>query len=196
MTNPIQSTVDLTAASARSGAAQASRISRAASSLLMNPYLAGFGLGLVLLATFLIMGRGLGATAASGSVVAWLFGLVAPEWTAANPALKGYYAEPPWVNWTFYLVVGAFVGALISGWLAGRTKWRIERGPQLSVQARLVLAFAGGALAAIGAKLAKGCTSGQALTGGSQLNLGSWVFMLAVFAGGYLLAYFVRKEWR
>ena len=196
MTNPIQSTVDLTAASARSGAAQASRISRAASSLLMNPYLAGFGLGLALLATFLIMGRGLGATAASGSVTAWLFGLVAPEWTAANPALKGYYAEPPWVNWTFYLIVGAFVGALISGWLAGRTKWRIERGPQLSVQARLALAFAGGALAAIGAKLAKGCTSGQALTGGSQLNLGSWVFMLAVFAGGYLLAYFVRKEWR
>ena len=162
----------------------------------MNPYLAGFGLGLALLATFLIMGRGLGATAASGSVTAWLFGLVAPEWTAANPALKGYYAEPPWVNWTFYLIVGAFVGALISGWLAGRTQWRIERGPQLSVQARFALAFAGGALAAIGAKLAKGCTSGQALTGGSQLNLGSWVFMLAVFAGGYLLAYFVRKEWR
>ena len=55
----------------------------------MNPYLAGFGLGLVLLASFLIMGRGLGATAASGSVVAWLAGLAAPDWTAANPALKG-----------------------------------------------------------------------------------------------------------
>ena len=64
----------------------------------MNPYQAGFGLGLVLLAAFLIMGRGLGATAASGSIVAWLSGLAAPEWTAANPALKGYYAEPPWVN--------------------------------------------------------------------------------------------------
>src|SRR5512137_1761318 len=77
----------------------------------MNPYLAGFGLGLVLLAAFLIMGRGLGATAASGSIVAWLSGLVAPEWPAANPALKGYYADPPWANWTVYLIVGAFVGA-------------------------------------------------------------------------------------
>jgi uncharacterized membrane protein YedE/YeeE len=48
----------------------------------------------------------------------------------------------------------------------------------------------------MGAKLAKGCTSGQALTGGAQLNLGSWVFMLAVFAGAYLLAWFVRKEWQ
>ena len=162
----------------------------------MTPYLAGFGLGLVLLAAFLVMGRGLGATAASGSVVAWLSGLVAPEWTAANPALKGYYAEPPWVNWTFYLIVGAFVGALVSALLARRVHWRIERGPHLSVNARLALAFFGGAVAAAGAKLAKGCTSGQALTGGAQLNVGSWVFMLAVFAGAYLLAFFVRKEWR
>jgi len=162
----------------------------------MNPYLAGFGLGLVLLASFLIMGRGLGATAASGSIVAWLSGLVAPEWTAANPALKGYYADPPWANWTVYLIVGAFVGALVSARLGGRIRPRIERGPHLSVQARLALAFAGGAVAAMGAKLAKGCTSGQALTGGAQLNVGSWIFMFAVFAGAYALAYFVRKEWR
>ena len=162
----------------------------------MNPYLAGFGLGLVLLASFLIMGRGLGATAASGSVVAWLSGLAAPDWTAANPALKGYFAEPPWVNWTFYLIVGAFVGSWVSAKLAGRIRFRIERGPHLSVQGRLALAFAGGAVAAMGAKLAKGCTSGQALTGGAQLNVGSWIFMLAVFAGAYALAYFVRKEWR
>ncbi len=37
--------------------------------------------------------------------------------------------------------------------------------------------------------------SGQALTGGALLNLGSWAVMLAIFAGGYALAYFVRREW-
>ena len=58
-----------------------------------------------------------------------------------------------------------------------------------------MLAFFGGFIAAFGAKIAKGCTSGQALTGGSMLNVGSLVFMLAVFAGAYGLAYFVRKEW-
>lgn len=166
-----------------------------ASSRVTNPYLAGFGLGLVLLATFLIMGRGLGATAAFGSFVAAIAGHFSPDWTAANPALKGYFADPPATNWTVYLIAGAFVGALVSGWLAGRTRLRIEHGPRLSIAARLALAFFGGALAAIGAKLAKGCTSGQALTGGAQLNVGSWIFMLAVFAGAYLLAYFVRKEW-
>ena len=50
-------------------------------------------------------------------------------------------------------------------------------------------------MAAFGAKIAKGCTSGQALTGGSMLNVGSLVFMLAVFGGAYGVAYFVRKEW-
>lgn len=162
----------------------------------MNPYLAGFGLGLVLLAAFLVMGRGLGATAAWGSIVAWASGLVSPEWTAANPALKGYYADPPATNWTLYLIGGAFIGSLVSAWLGQRIRLRIERGPHLSVQGRLMLAFAGGAVAAMGAKLAKGCTSGQALTGGAQLNVGSWIFMLSVFAGAYALAYFVRKEWQ
>jgi hypothetical protein len=162
----------------------------------MNPYLAGFGIGVMLLLAFLIMGRGLGATAAIGSVVAWASGLISPEWTAANPALKGYYADPPATNWTLYLIVGAFFGALVSALLAKRVHWRVERGPHLSVNARLALAFFGGAVAAAGAKLAKGCTSGQALTGGAQLNVGSWIFMLSVFAGAYLLAFFVRKEWR
>ena len=163
---------------------------------LMNPYLAGFGLGLVLLATFLIMGRGLGATAGYGALLAAAFGAVAPDWTAANPALKGYFADPPATNWTLYLLIGAFAGALVSGLLAKRVRLRIERGPSLSARMRLLFAFSGGALAAVGAKLAKGCTSGQALTGGAQLNAGSWVFMLAVFAGGYLLAYCVRRLWR
>lgn len=46
-----------------------------------------------------------------------------------------------------------------------------------------------------GAKLARGCTSGQALSGGAILNLGSWAFMMMVFAGGYAAAYFLRRQW-
>jgi hypothetical protein len=49
---------------------------------------------------------------------------------------------------------------------------------------------------AFGAALARGCTSGQALTGGALLNLGSWAFMLMVFAGAYAVAYFFRWQWR
>ena len=58
------------------------------------------------------------------------------------------------------------------------------------------MAFAGGVLMAFGAALARGCTSGQALTGGALLNVGSWAFMMMVFAGAYAVAYFVRWQWR
>jgi uncharacterized membrane protein YedE/YeeE len=169
---------------------------RAAANPYWNPYVAGALRGLVLLATSVVTGRGLGATAAFGAVDAWLVGLVAPEHAAANAALAKYFNDgAPLLSWTLFLIAGAFVGALISGALGHRLRFCVERGPQVSPNRRLLLAFAGGFVAAYGAKIAKGCTSGQALTGGAILNVGSLVFMLAVFAGAYALAYFVRKEW-
>ena len=97
---------------------------------------------------------------------------------------------------TIALLVGALAGAAISGFAARRFRWCVERGPRITDGQRLLLAFAGGFIAAWGAKIAKGCTSGQALTGGSLLNVGSLVFMVSVFAAAYGLAWFVRKEWR
>ncbi|MCB1570869.1 MAG: YeeE/YedE family protein, partial [Xanthomonadales bacterium] len=57
-------------------------------------------------------------------------------------------------------------------------------------------AFGGGALMGVGAMLARGCTSGQALSGGAVLSVGSWVFMLALFASAYLIAPLLRRLWR
>jgi uncharacterized protein len=93
-------------------------------------------------------------------------------------------------------VAGLFLGALLSGLLAGRVARIVEKGPRITVRGRLALAAGGGVLMAFGAALARGCTSGQALTGGAQLNLGSWLFMLCVFAGGYAAAGFLRGQWR
>ena len=45
------------------------------------------------------------------------------------------------------------------------------------------------------AALARGCTSGQALSGGAVLAVGSWAFMMMVFAGAYALAYPLRRLW-
>jgi uncharacterized membrane protein YedE/YeeE len=49
---------------------------------------------------------------------------------------------------------------------------------------------------AVGARLARGCTSGQALSGGAVLSLGSWAFMLALFASAYLSARYTRRQWQ
>jgi uncharacterized protein len=161
-----------------------------------NPYLAGMLLGLVLLATYLVTGRGLGATGAFGAVAAWLAGLFSPEHAATNLVHAKYWNDGvPLESWTLFLLVGAFVGALVSGIAGRRIEFKVERGPRVTDGQRLALAFVGGFVAAYGAKIAKGCTSGQALTGGSILNVGSLVFMLAVFASAYALAYLVRKEW-
>jgi len=170
--------------------------SKASAQPYWNPYLVGVLLGLVLVTTYAVTARGLGATGAFSSVAAWLAGLVSPEHVAANPVHSRYFNEgAPLLSWTVFLLVGAFIGAHLSGRQGGRVRPSIERGPHISERGRLLLAFGGGFLAAYGAKIAKGCTSGQALTGGSILNVGSLVFMGAVFASAYALAYFVRKEW-
>jgi len=162
----------------------------------MNPYLAGFGLGLVLLATFVILGRGLGASGAFSAFLVWLMSFASPDYVTSNAVHSGYWNEGrPLMAFLVFLTVGSFTGAAVSGWLAGRSVFVVEHGPRISSGARLALAFAGGAIMAFGAKLASGCTSGQALTGGALLNVGSWTFMIAVFIGGYALAPLVRRQW-
>jgi uncharacterized membrane protein YedE/YeeE len=161
-----------------------------------NPYLAGVLLGLVLLATYLVAGRGLGATAGFAAVATWIAGNFSPAHIQSSIVHLKYWNDgAPLLNWTLLLLVGALIGAALSGWQGRRFSFSVERGPRVTDGQRLALAFAGGFIAACGAKLAKGCTSGQALTGSSILNAGSLVFLLAVFVAGFGLAYFVRKEW-
>lgn len=169
---------------------------RPASPRYWNPYLAGMLLGGVLLATFALTGRGLGATAAFSALSSMVAGAFSPEHAATNLVHQRYWNDgAPWQNWTLWLLAGAALGAWLSSGGRRRFAWTVERGPRVSDGTRLTLAFCGGFVAAFGAKLAKGCTSGQALTGGSMLNAGSLVFMGAVFASAYALAWFARKEW-
>jgi uncharacterized protein len=163
-----------------------------------NPYLAGLGLGLVLLGAFVVMGRGLGASGAFASAIAAGVNAIAPQHAASNEFYAEYLGDgtqSPLKDWLVFEVIGVFVGGFISGTLAGRVRKTIEKGPRISVNGRFGYAFVGGMIMAFGAKLARGCTSGQALTGGALLGLGSWSFMLAVFAGAYAVAYFVRRQW-
>ncbi len=164
-----------------------------------NPYLAGLGLGLVLLSAFVIMGRGLGASGAFTSLLSTGIDAVAPNHAAGNEFFAEYLGNGtrhPLKDWLVFEVLGVFVGGFFSGVLANRVKRTVEKGPRVTTGKRLIFAFGGGALMGFGAKLARGCTSGQALTGGALLNVGSWAFMMAVFAGAYALAYFLRRQWQ
>jgi uncharacterized membrane protein YedE/YeeE len=163
-----------------------------------NPYLAGLGLGLTLLLSFVVMGRGLGASGGFTALVSAAVGLLAPEHADSNGLFSAYIHNDqasPLLDWLVFLVGGVLVGGFVSGRLAGRTHRTVEKGPRVTTAKRLMFAFVGGTFMGFAAKLARGCTSGQALTGGSLLSLGSWIFMLSVFAGGYAFAYFLRRQW-
>lgn len=163
-----------------------------------NPYLAGFVLGLVLLASFVVTGRGLGASGAFKRAAAAGLHAVSPTWTEENVAVGRFFADPARSvldDWIVWLSLGTAVGGAVAVFTARRFRLETVRGPRADVRNRWVLAVLGGALAGVGAQLARGCTSGQALTGGAQLALGSWVFMFSVFGAAYALAWFVRRSW-
>ncbi|HYM61185.1 MAG TPA: YeeE/YedE thiosulfate transporter family protein [Thermoanaerobaculia bacterium] len=162
-----------------------------------DPYVAGAGLGLVLLAAFVIMGRGLGASGAFSSSAAGLVAAASPARAAASPFFARYLTgDGPWQEWLLFEIAGVAIGGFLSALAARRLRFAIERGPRVPRRARMVLAIAGGAIMGTGAVLARGCTSGLALTGGALLAAGSWLFMIAAFASAYLLAPLLRRAWR
>ena len=161
-----------------------------------DPYLAGAGLGLVLLAAFVLVGRGLGASGAFASTAAGAVAAITPERAAASPLFSHYLEGPgPWLEWLTFELAGVMLGAWVSAALAGRLRFAVERSPTLARGSRLVFACGGGVAMAVGAALARGCTSGQALTGGALLSVGAWLFLGAAFGAAHALAPLLRRLW-
>lgn len=162
-----------------------------------NPYLSGLLLGVLLFLAFFITGSGLGASGGMNRLLVWFQDLMMPEHVDQVPYLLKMAGGNlnPLKNWIVYLTIGTLIGGLASGLRAGRVYVETNKGPAISNGLRWCLAFVGGALMGYGARLARGCTSGQALSGGAVLSTGSWLFMIAVFAGAYLFAYSLRRSW-
>jgi len=163
----------------------------------MNPYLAGFLLGLILLATIFITGRGLGASGAMRSAVSTVVETVAPAHAQGSAFYSDYIARHPegLRSWLVFEMAGVLVGGFLSGLLMKRLKFRNEHGPSIGGRTRLWAALAGGMLFGFGAQFGRGCTSGAALSGMAILSLGGFITMLAIFGSGYLLAWFFRRLW-
>ena len=163
-----------------------------------NPYIAGIALGLVLLSSFLIMGKGIGASGAANRIGVAAINAVNPEHVDANPYMASLKENggSPLQGWIMFELLGMFLGATVAAFTAGRIKKQITGGTNISVPSRLGFALTGGVLMGMAARLARGCTSGQALTGGAALSLGSWIFMLCFFGGAYGVAWFVRRQWQ
>lgn len=163
-----------------------------------NPYIAGAILGVLLFATFVITTHGLGASGGVGRIMVFIEDIFASNHvnhTAYLAAMAGG-DKNPLDSWIVLAVVGTIIGGFVSGFLRKRVKIETFRGPQISDKTRWIMALGGGLIMGYGARLARGCTSGQGLSGASTLSVGSWAFLFAIFAGGFALALVVRRLWR
>ena len=161
-----------------------------------SPYVAGTVLGLTLLATFYVAGRGLSASGAFSLVTGIGVNAVSPDYAASLKYFSRYLAVPsPLMNWNLFLLIGVFLGALAGALSSRNFKIMFDKGASMSLGMRLVTTFTGGVLIGFAARLARGCTSGVALTGGAQLALSGWVFVIAMFAAGFLVAAVFRRLW-
>jgi uncharacterized protein len=162
-----------------------------------NPYFGGFMLGMLLLATFYITGRGLGASGAVKSTVVAITNKVAPEHAQKSTYYSKFISDDnhPLNQWLVFEVIGIFAGALLSGTLAGRLTLKVEHSPKISTRRRLAFAALGGMAFGIGSQFGRGCTSGAALSGMASLSLAGFIAMLSIFGTGFAVAYFFRKNW-
>ena len=168
-----------------------------------NPYLAGALVGVLaiisVVATTEIMGKTtyIGASTTFVRAAAFLEQMVAADYVGANE----YFAKTKIrVDWQFMLMIGIFIGALVSS-LSDRS-FKLEKVPPMwearfgsSVIKRAIGAFLGGIVAMVGARMADGCPSGHGLSGMMQLSVSSFVALILFFAVGVLFArlIFVRR---
>jgi len=163
----------------------------------VHPYFGGAVLGVILFLALFLTGNGLGSSGATSRLVTLVQDTISPAHVDKTPYLLKMAGgdKNPLDDWIIPVFLGALLGGFTSGTIFGRTKLETTKGPQISNQLRWTMAFLGGVIFLYGARMARGCTSGQALTGGTTLAAGSWLIMFAIFGGAYGLAYFVRKMW-
>jgi uncharacterized membrane protein YedE/YeeE len=161
-----------------------------------SPYVAGAVIGLLQIPTFLLMDTALGASSSFVTVGAHLASFVDPGVAKVKYLASHMWGAKNW--WQVAVVVGIAIGAFLSMRLSGARRqavspaWGRAMGTQ-SLAARAPIAFLGGFVMLIGARIAGGCTSGHGISGIAQLSAGSTLAMAAMFAGGIAAALALRR---
>jgi uncharacterized protein len=163
-----------------------------------SPYAAGIVIGLLQIPAFLIIETALGASSSYVTV-----GALVTSWVDPSILKIGYAANHVAATaknwWQVALVVGVAIGAFLSMKISGARRqpispiWQRALG-SASPTRRYAVAFAGGFLMLLGARIADGCTSGHGLSGMAQLAVGSTVAVAAMFAGGIAAAMLLLRR--
>ncbi len=161
-----------------------------------SPYLAGAAIGLILVAAFCVMGWGLGASSAFSLLGAVGLQALSPDLAAGLKYLSRYLnVAAPFKDWILIEVGGVLLGGLVAALLSDTFRVRFDKGRQVGNLTRLLTGFGGGMLIGFASRLARGCTSGVALSGGAQLAVSGFVFVIAMFVSGFGVAALYRRLW-
>jgi hypothetical protein len=161
-----------------------------------SPYLAGVLIGLLQIPTFLLMETALGASSSFVTVGAYIAALFDPAVAGISYFKSHMSGAKNW--WQVAVVVGIALGAFLSARMSGAVRqpispvWSRTTGAT-TLAARAPLAFLGGFVMLLGARIAGGCTSGHGVSGMAQLAVGSTVAVAAMFAGGILMALLLKR---
>jgi len=169
-----------------------------------SPYVVGAGIGVLSWFTFATADKHLAITLQYEHIAALTEKAVVPqiEETTDYYAVRAHQGLSPTIGWYMMLLVGVFLGAMLSSRLSGDHAnitvpplWRWRFGG--SATTRLAFAFLGGALMVFGARVAGGCTSGHGISGALQLAAQSWLFMPLAFVVAVATAFLLfGKEGR
>lgn len=156
-----------------------------------SPYVAGLIVGLLQIPTFLLMNTALGASSSFVTVGAHIASVVDPAAAQIKYFASHMAGAKNW--WQVAVVAGIAIGAFLSMKLSGARRstisavWGRTMGVT-SLSARAPIAFLAGFIMLFGARIAGGCTSGHGISGIAQLSVGSTIAVIAMFAGGMLVA--------
>ena len=163
----------------------------------MNPYLAGFLIGITMIAAYYFSGEGLGGSGALKKVAISAINTVSPDYAkeATYCASSVANGQSPLNSWLVFEVLGVIIGAVLSAAYFGRLSIKVGKSPKITNRTRFIAAIAGGILWGVGSQLGRGCTSGLIMSGMAVNSLSGYIGLAAVFGGGYVFAYFFRKLW-
>ena len=161
----------------------------------LNPYVAGALIGILLVLSVIVAGKYLGASttfARGASVIEKAVGIDYSKFDYFTTK-KGKYGPGSLPNWQLMYVIGIALGAFIASKLSGTfkakavpTMWKNKFGS--SSLKRGIVAFIGGAIGLIGARLAGGCPTGHGLSGLSQLAVSGFIALAFFVIGAAITA--------
>lgn len=154
-----------------------------------SPYVSGAIIGLLQIPLVLFLDKTLGVSSALSVAVYHVHTFFLKDIFSAST----FNAHV----WQIGLAFGIFLGSSVSARLSKTQRqsissvWQNDLGFR-SKGLRYSMSFIGGMFLIFGARLANGCTSGNGISGTSQLDASSWIVLISMFLSAILVISLLR----